>query len=385
VQGTATDSRCAYLSCGFTSRRGALLPAADTYDAAFNASFSDFAALGGDHGSPGGNPAFALPDRDIESNRRFEFTVCLPHGTAGSKRAVLLLHGLNERTWGKYRPWAEFLAVRLDRPVVLFPLAFHVNRSLPQWGDPRLMRQVSRERQRSADGIRASSFVNAAISTRLQAVPQRFFLSGLQSVGDLTDWMDGIRAGAYPLFDRECAVDIFGYSVGAMVTEVLLTSDGAGRFADARACLFCGGATFDRMQPVTRFILDSEAHRALLAVYVERFGEVVAGDPIFAAQMEADGAACAFARLLALARHREERTRALAALRDRLSVIALAEDAVVTPAAVDETFRDTGVPVESLDLPFAYRHEDPFPGPAGTELLRGAYAAVFGRVVDALA
>ena len=50
-----------------------------------------------------------------------------------------MLHGLNERKWDKYLAWAHYLAEETGKPVIIFPTSFHINRSLPEWLNPRLM------------------------------------------------------------------------------------------------------------------------------------------------------------------------------------------------------------------------------------------------------
>ena len=68
-------------------------------------------------------------DTSIKENKSFYYPVFIPYGSAKSKSFILLLHGLNERKWDKYLYWAEYLTLNTGKPVVLFPLAFHINRS----------------------------------------------------------------------------------------------------------------------------------------------------------------------------------------------------------------------------------------------------------------
>src|SRR5262249_37555608 len=63
-----------------------------------------------------------LLDRDegVEENRDFPYRILAPAGCERSGRGVLLLHGLNERRWEKYLPWAKALVEGLGVPVILF-------------------------------------------------------------------------------------------------------------------------------------------------------------------------------------------------------------------------------------------------------------------------
>ncbi|MFA6879472.1 MAG: DUF6051 family protein, partial [Bacteroidales bacterium] len=77
----------------------------------------------------------------IIENREFDFVIFKPQtsvgetdtNTGGSKECIILLHGLNERSWEKYLTWAEDLAINCNRPVILFPMAFHMNRTPASW------------------------------------------------------------------------------------------------------------------------------------------------------------------------------------------------------------------------------------------------------------
>ena len=110
---------------------------------------------------------------------------------------------------------------------------------------------------------------NAAISIRLQARPQRFVWSGLQSYHDVLQLAGQIAAGSHPLFDPAASLDLFGYSIGCLLAQVLLMTDPSGLFARARLLMLCGGAVFNRISPVSRFILDSECNVALYSYLVE--------------------------------------------------------------------------------------------------------------------
>ena len=85
-------------------------------------------------------------DESILENKRFYYPVFVP--TKGQrKKCIILLHGLNERSWEKYGCWAEELARLTGKPVLLFPLAFHMNRSPNDWYNPRVMRLYVKQRK----------------------------------------------------------------------------------------------------------------------------------------------------------------------------------------------------------------------------------------------
>ena len=80
-----------------------------------------------------------VPDNNIQENKSFSYTVFTPRGTKKIDKAILLLHGLNERNWDKYLTWAEYLALATGKAVILFPIAFHMNRTPGTWYNPRAL------------------------------------------------------------------------------------------------------------------------------------------------------------------------------------------------------------------------------------------------------
>jgi hypothetical protein len=361
------DGRCEIVNIPFVSQACRMLPGRGDYMGGEDATAIDVEGAPPGRPAAGLDPALGFFDLEVESNRSFRYPVFNPRPGERCSNALLLFHGLNERSWEKYLVWAEQLAERLDRPVLLFPIAFHMNRSPKEWNTPRLMRSVSNGRQRALPALAESSFANAAISARLQAIPQRFFFSCMQTISDTCALVDAARRGDHPLLAAGCRFDFFAYSVGAFVTEVLLLGDEEGRFADSRAVLFCGGATFDLMNPLSRYILDSEAYRTLRRFLIDRFPEEARIDPKIAPYFaRPEPFARGFEMLLDSHRLVEERRRAVSACAERVLAIALEQDDVAHPDAIEETLESPGVRIDRRDFPYPYRHENPFP--AGEEI-----------------
>ena len=123
-------------------------------------------------------------DSQIDENRSFSYPVFIPRNCE-SKKVILLLHGLNERSWIKYLAWAYYLAEYTGSYVILFPISFHINRSPSSWKDPRAMINFMKDRNVSLGEINMSSFANIALSNRLTEDPMRFFKSGYQTTSDI--------------------------------------------------------------------------------------------------------------------------------------------------------------------------------------------------------
>ena len=91
------------------------------------------------------------------------------------------------------------------------------------------------------------SFVNAAISSRLEAHPQRIFWSGFQTYSDVIQVVKDIRNQKIKSISPETSIDLFGYSIGSFLSMILKMADPEGIFENSKLFCFCGGMTIDRM------------------------------------------------------------------------------------------------------------------------------------------
>lgn len=376
----------------FESRHADLLPGHATYRCAKHAlSFTAPRNPNRPLSAPEYPPSLCIADAEVAENRSFSYTLLTPPGEARARGVIVLLHGLNERTWDKYLPWAVTLARRTGKAVLLFPIAFHATRAPHEWADSRTMRRVARLRQAHSPTITNSTLANAAISARLEHNPPRFFWSGLQTFDDLLDLVAAIRAGSEPRIAPDAEIDFFAYSIGAFLCEILLLADPGGSLSDARLSIFCGGPTFDRMYPNSRYILDSDATIALMAFFVERLDSEVKADERLAHYFSASHpAGRSFEMMLSSQKRRAEREQGMRRLGARLAAIALQDDDVVPPAEVLNTlqggFRDIPIPVDVLQFPFRYSHVVPFPtAGAPSAAVDRAFEAVFERAASHVA
>ena len=99
-------------------------------------------------------PSYDIPrfpnnnnDLNITENSTFRYPVITPWQRKKYGRAIVYLHGLNERTWYKHLSGARYLAEMTGCPVILFPLSFHINRGPAEWTDVRLMADHLPERE----------------------------------------------------------------------------------------------------------------------------------------------------------------------------------------------------------------------------------------------
>ena len=329
---------------------------------------------------------FELSQGGKEENINFVYPVVVPKGHQDKPfdKAVLFFHGLNERSWDKYLPWAKFIAERCERPVIMFPIAYHINRSPKSWSNPRNMREVVS--QRSAEKL-SSTFANAALSTRLEKNPEKFLISGIHSYYDVLDIVGSIKAGLNPLFVKGTHVDIFSYSIGAFLAEILLLNNGGDLFCDSRLAIFCGGCTFDSMYGISKYIMDEKAYESVMSLNnskaLRRMGRNFVGatkSMHFRHSWDAIG-------LMMNEKERcAEREKLIGRYAHNIYAIALEEDKVMPYRKIVRTLKgrkgDLPTRVEVMDLPFEYSHENPFPtGDEGVQsLVNRAFNLIFGNI-----
>ena len=176
-------------------------------------------------------------DNLIPENQSFSYPVFAP-GKTDSKKVILLLHGLNERSWVKYLVWAYYLAKNTDSYVILFPISFHINRSPEAWKDPRAMVPFMKNRNSSIGEIKMSSFANIALSNRLTEDPLRFFNSGYQTVSDITKLLLSVREGEHQIIPQTDKINIFAYSIGAFLAEILVMGNPENLFTESKLFIF---------------------------------------------------------------------------------------------------------------------------------------------------
>jgi hypothetical protein len=339
------------------------------------------------------NSITLIPDHEIEENKNFRYHVFVPDKEEGdSDKVTIILHGFNERHWAKYLPWASHMAKETGRTIILFPIAFHMNRSPDLWNDPHKMRAVSLLRKKLFPGVIHSTLSNAAISVRLSASPSRFFWSGLESFYDVNLLVEKIKTGKHPRVSKGADVNFFTYSIGTLLGEIILMTDENSRLRDSRFVAFCGGPVFNRLSPVSKFILDSEANVTIYSFLVEHLESHLKSDPVLASYLQNKDLPVGinFKSLLNYRLDRKYREDKFKELSNRILAVSLKNDEVVPPYEVINTLqgteRDINIPVRVEDFPYPYRHEDPFPqiSPKNQALVDETFKRVFAPICEFL-
>jgi hypothetical protein len=130
--------------------------------------------------------------------------------------------------------------------------------------------------------------------------------------------------------------------------------------------MFCGGAVFNRLSPVSKFILDSEANVSLYSYVVEHLESHMRRDELLRHYLgDAHPEGVNFRSMLSYKSQTEKRESIFRSMSDRILAVTLAKDTVVPAYEVVNTLqgakRDIPIEVDILDFLYTYKHEDPFP------------------------
>lgn len=322
-------------------------------------------------------------------NNNFSYPIFLPNGSKKYSKVIILLHGLNERSWIKYMPWAEDLARSTKSAVILFPISYHINRSPKEWADPRAMLSVLNSNSQKFGKADSASFLNVALSQRLLSDPLRFFTSGYQSVEDLVSLIESIRSGEVRYLDANAQIDFFSYSIGAFLSQILFIANPNGVVSDSRLFMFCGGAFFNDMNGVSKMIMDKTAFNTIASYYNNEFEAEAARQTRLGEFIRDNKIALAFRSMLNADRLKDFRYEMLSKIKGQVSAISLLKDRVISPVGISSFFRSIGSKnIEMVDFAFPYSHEQPFPiigKPAISTAVDGGFKHVFRRAASFLA
>jgi len=324
-----------------------------------------------------------MADNHIVENKHFTYMVFNPLKREKSGEAIILLHGLNERTWEKYLTWAEYLAMTTGKPVILFPIAFRMNRSPQLWSDPRAASPwVSRRKEEVAD-LCNSTFANVALSCRISENPLRFYASGRESVYNLWQLVQDIKTGVHPLFKEGTSINLFAYSIGAFLSQILLLANPDGLFTDSRLFMFCGGSIFSQMDGRARDIMDREAFDRMEHYFTHSFIERTSVPATF----KNDFLEQAFKAMIRPDVMKEFREKFFQSASDRIRAISLKKDTVIPTTGIFSALGKASDKIlKEMDFLYPYSHQVPFPirGKVDSAAVNQAFTSVFSQAASFL-
>ncbi|HAH57417.1 MAG TPA: hypothetical protein DCL86_04665, partial [Bacteroidales bacterium] len=293
-----------------------------------------------------------IDEDQVPENMNFDYPVIQPTGSQYFDRAIILLHGLNERSWNKYLPWAYRLAIRLQRPIILFPISFHMNRSPSEWSNPRLMSALLGNTRLKNHRNHSATFANLALSLRLTHKPERFFTSGSQSLKDILKLTDLLKTGNHPLFNKGCKIDFFAYSIGAFLSQIMMLTYGDNTLKDSKLFLFCGGAPFNRMNGVSKLIMDEEAFIRLKFYYLKKIEREIKNRGPMAEYICTQPWGQAFRAMIGSSNFFQWREDSFKRLGSRIYAIGMVKDKVIPASYMSELLAPEQM--EIIDFPYYY-------------------------------
>ena len=134
----------------------------------------------------------------------------------------------------------------------------------------------------------------------------------------------------------------------------------------SRLFIFCGGATYDRTFPVSKFIVDKNASDSVSYFFDELFKDKSAAEKKIAYYFENFSPAQSyFAGIMNYKLFKDLRENRLAKIYERINAIALVGDKVIPPVDVKDTLKgelgNVKTKVETMDFDYPYNHITPFP------------------------
>ncbi len=325
---------------------------------------------------------FSVFNDQIVENNHFEYPVFISEQNVKHKNVILLMHGLNERYWNKYLTWAEYLCKKTGKPVLLFPIAYHMNRSPLTWTNPRFLRSIIETRRSKNGEDRTLSYANVAFSERISDQPQRFYTSGRQSIDDITMLLSDIKSGKHPLFVENAEIDVFAYSIGAFLSQIAFMINPLNLFSNSKLFMLCGGGIFSQMFGQSRSIMDKMAYDKLYNYYVGQFSVEMES------QFVKDKGLDAFNSMINPLNNKNDRFVFFEKMMSRMEGVSLKRDKVIPYNGVLEAVGEQAVKrIELNDYEFEYTHENPFPilHDCKSEMVDEAFKSIFSKAACFLA
>ena len=300
---------------------------------------------------------YGISDGQIPENDQFTYPVFKHKGQTNG--VIVLLHGLNERDWDKYLSWALALAEKTGKDVILFPISFHMGRSPREWINPRNLMAKLEGRKQKYNDVKMASFANLALSERLTSHPERFMFSGYQSAMDIVKLLSDIQAGNDPLFQADTPINFFSYSIGAFLSQILFLTNPNGLFDASKLFIFCGGSVFNRMDGVSKYIMDSVAFDRLMQYYGEAIDENRRKNKSVRQILKGTQLGESFYSMTSLDRLNRIKKDVFLKIKDQIQVLGFLKDKVIPADSIKKTLK--GCRVSFLNPDYKYTHENPFP------------------------
>jgi hypothetical protein len=155
-------------------------------------------------------------------------------------------------------------------------------------------------------------------------------------------------------------VNIFAYSIGAFLAQIMMMADPGGLLSESRMFMFCGGSVFSNMRGESKFIMDKNAFDLVYRYYLKYFETELKKKKSVIDHLVNSSAGMSFRSMIDYSRFRTFREKALSNIGERIYSIGLAKDKVIPSDGIVKTLKGF-CNVEVWDFPHYYIHENPFP------------------------
>jgi hypothetical protein len=174
-----------------------------------------------------------------------------------------------------------------------------------------------------------------ALSERQTEHPKGFYFR-LRSGIDLLQLLKEIKSGKHPLFRKGSSCDIFAYSVSCTLIQTLMIINPDNLLSGSKIVLFAGGSLFERVNGVSKYIIDSMAFDTIIDFYKSLMSDKKSNDSGFSGWFLENIYGKAFKAVFSNSGYRNSRIRAVDTFFNNLMVIALKEDKVIPVEGIME-------------------------------------------------
>ena len=157
--------------------------------------------------------------------------------------------------------------------------------------------------------------------------------------------------------------NVFAYSIGAFLAEIILMGNPDKLFSQSKLFMFCGGSVFSNMNGSSKLIMDSRAFDRVYSYYLYDFEETLTGNSPLVDFLHTSQIGMAFRLMIDLGRLKTFRENILNKLRYQIHSISLLRDSVIPSKGIMSTLNNLNKKdiVDVWDFPYGYTHENPFP------------------------
>ena len=145
----------------------------------------------------------------------------------------------------------------------------------------------------------------------------------------LVKLLSDIRNGEHEIIPQTSNINIFAYSIGAFLAEIILMGNPENLFTESKLFIFCGGSVFSNMQGSSKLIMDSLAFDRVYNYYLNDFEKTLTGKESLVDFLRSSQIGMAFRSMIDLGRFKTFRENILKKLRDQIHSITLLKDTVI--------------------------------------------------------